>query len=277
MDVLSALNDIYTESEVDTLLSGKADTSHNHDNRYYTETEIDSQMGGKANTSHSHDDLYYTETEIDSLLSGKADTSHTHDSRYYTETEIDGLLAAKAAASHTHTVSEVSDAGTAATKDVPSSGDATISQCVLGDDSRLSNARTPTTHNHDDLYYTETEIDSLLSGKADTSHSHDQFVPKGGIIFYHSGISGASYPSGTFARCDGTGGTPDLDDKFLLPSSTAGSTGGSSTHTHTPSFSSVNVTPCGGGGTDAAQVNITLGSTNHLPPYYTLITLARIA
>jgi len=28
-------------------------------------------------------------------------------------------------------------------------------------------------HNHDDLYYTETEVDTLLAGKADTSHNHD--------------------------------------------------------------------------------------------------------
>jgi hypothetical protein len=28
-------------------------------------------------------------------------------------------------------------------------------------------------HNHDDLYYTESEVDTLLAGKADTSHTHD--------------------------------------------------------------------------------------------------------
>ena len=41
-----------------------------------------------------------------------------------------------------------------------------------GDDSRLSDARTPVSHNHDDRYYTETETDTLLAGKADTSHNH---------------------------------------------------------------------------------------------------------
>jgi len=163
------------------------------------------------------------------------------------------LSDARTPTSHSHTLSDVTDAGTAAALNVPVSGNAASGEVVKGNDTRLSDARTP------------------------TSHSHNEFVPIGGVIFYHSGISGASYPSGTFARCDGTSGTPDLDDKFLLPSSSAGSTGGSSTHTHTPSFSSVNVTPCGGGGTDAAQVDITIGSTNHLPPYYTLITLARIA
>ena len=31
----------------------------------------------------------------------------------------------------------------------------------------------PLTHNHDDRYYTETEVDTFLTGKANTSHIHD--------------------------------------------------------------------------------------------------------
>lgn len=38
--------------------------------------------------------------------------------------------------------------GTAAAKDVPSSGNASTSQVVMGNDSRLSDARTPTSHTH---------------------------------------------------------------------------------------------------------------------------------
>lgn len=36
-----AIDDYYTEDEVDMLLSGKSDTTHVHDSRYYTETEVD--------------------------------------------------------------------------------------------------------------------------------------------------------------------------------------------------------------------------------------------
>jgi hypothetical protein len=131
---------------------------HTHDDRYYTETEVDTLLSGKANTSHTHDDRYYTETEVDTLLSGKSDTghthtasnitdfttavqtvgdarysllghnhdatyaaiAHTHDDRYYTESEVDTFLAGKsdtghnhdsdyAPISHTHTVSEITD------------------------------------------------------------------------------------------------------------------------------------------------------------------------
>ena len=64
---------MYLKTEVDTKLSGKANTSHTHDDRYYTESEIDTKLNGKANTSHTHD---------------YAASSHNHDDRYYTESEI---------------------------------------------------------------------------------------------------------------------------------------------------------------------------------------------
>ena len=40
-------------------------------------------------------------------------------------------------------------------------------------DARLSDARTPTLHTHDDRYYTETETNTLLAGKSATAHTHD--------------------------------------------------------------------------------------------------------
>ena len=41
----------------------------------YTKTATDNLLSGKASSSHTHDDRYYTETEITSLLSNKANTS----------------------------------------------------------------------------------------------------------------------------------------------------------------------------------------------------------
>jgi hypothetical protein len=43
---------------------------------------------------------------------------------------------------------------------------------VITTDSRLSDARTPTAHNHDDRYYTESEIDTKLSGLPVSGHTH---------------------------------------------------------------------------------------------------------
>lgn len=53
-------------------------------------------------------------------------------------------------ANHTGTqlLSTISDAGTAASRNVPASGNAATNEVVLGSDSRLTDARTPTAHNH---------------------------------------------------------------------------------------------------------------------------------
>ena len=94
----------YTETEVDTLLVGKAAATHQHDDRYYTETEVDTLLVGKAAATHQHDDRYYTETAVDTLLVGKAAATHQHDDRYYTETEMNTLLVGKANTIHGHTL-----------------------------------------------------------------------------------------------------------------------------------------------------------------------------
>lgn len=57
-----------------TTVSGKAATSHTHDDRYYTESETDTLLAAKAAASHDHNTLYYTETETDALLDAKVDT-----------------------------------------------------------------------------------------------------------------------------------------------------------------------------------------------------------
>lgn len=52
--------------------------NHNHDERYYTESEVDSKLSEKADKSHSHSEY--------------AANAHTHDDRYYTESETDTLI-----------------------------------------------------------------------------------------------------------------------------------------------------------------------------------------
>ena len=59
----------------------------------------------------------------------------------YTYTEVGA-----AAATHTHTTSDVTGLGTAAVKNVPATGNASATQVVLGSDTRLTDARTPTSH-----------------------------------------------------------------------------------------------------------------------------------
>ena len=37
-----------------TAVNGKSDSGHTHDSRYYTESEVDTKLSGKANTSHGN-------------------------------------------------------------------------------------------------------------------------------------------------------------------------------------------------------------------------------
>lgn len=43
-------------------------SAHTHDDRYFTESEVTTLLSGKASTAHTHDDRYYTESEVDALL-----------------------------------------------------------------------------------------------------------------------------------------------------------------------------------------------------------------
>ena len=59
-----------------------ADASHLHDARYYTQTKVDTSLSGKSDIGHSHDSRYYTHTQVDNSLSSKSDITHNHDGRY---------------------------------------------------------------------------------------------------------------------------------------------------------------------------------------------------
>lgn len=48
----------------------------------------------------------------------------------------------------------------------------------------------PLNHTHDDRYYTETEVDTKLSTKSDTSHTHSNYAPKESPTF--TGIAKAT-------------------------------------------------------------------------------------
>lgn len=57
---------------------GAAASGHNHDEMYYTESEVDSKLSKKSDSTHTHDDRYYTETEMNNKLAAKADAGHVH-------------------------------------------------------------------------------------------------------------------------------------------------------------------------------------------------------
>ena len=84
----------------------------------------------------------------------------------------------------------------------------------------------------------------------------------GGIIMWSGAI--VNIPSG-YVLCNGSNGTPDLRDKFIVGSGTTyavGGTGGSLTHSHTLLYAGVLAIGTG--------PQTTTDSKNHLPPYYSL-------
>lgn len=160
-----------------------AATEHNHDGNY-------------APISHTH-----TQSEVTGLssaLSGKANTNHTH-SNYALASDLNGLseeVSGKAAASHTHTLDNISET---ATKKVmtadertklngiatgankythPTSHPATMitglaDVAMSGSYNDLSDkptSMTPKAHTHaqSDI----TGLETALSGKSDTGHTH---------------------------------------------------------------------------------------------------------
>lgn len=119
-------------SELSATVSGKANTSHTHDDRYYTETEINTKLADKSNVSHTHTGVYdvngaaanaltsanaYTDSEIETLsetVGTKANTSdltsHTGNTTVHiTSTERNNWNAAKTHANSAHAPSNAEE------------------------------------------------------------------------------------------------------------------------------------------------------------------------
>jgi hypothetical protein len=93
------------------------------------------------------------QTDLQTALNGKSNTSHTHTS--YASIIHNHVKADITDFTHTHTESDISDLQ-----------DYALS--THNHDTEYS----AITHTHDDRYYTETETNTLLSGKSDTTHTH---------------------------------------------------------------------------------------------------------
>ena len=103
--------------------------------------------------------------EIENKPSTFTPSAHTHDDRYYTETEVNNLLGGKAASNHNHNSTYL---GISAKAESAKSADSVAWANVSGKPSTFA----PSSHTHDDRYYTETEVNNLLGGKANSSHTH---------------------------------------------------------------------------------------------------------
>lgn len=146
---------------------GAATTSHSHNDIYYTESEIDTKLSSKADASHSHDDVYYTESEVDAKLANKADDTHNHDGAYDTKGSADNAL------NEAKTYAD-SAAGKVKNDLLNGAGGAYDTLKELGDliDENtdaisalevIASGKSDLNHNHNDIYNTKIEIDNKVS------------------------------------------------------------------------------------------------------------------
>jgi hypothetical protein len=177
------------------LTDSRTPTAHTHVKADIT----DFSDADYAAAVHTH-----TKSQITDFSDGDyAAAVHTH-----TKSDITDFNDADyAAASHTHTLSEVTDAGTAAALNVAASGDAAVGEVVKGNDSRLADARTPTSHTHP--ISAIVNLQAELNGKAATFHSH----AISDVTGLQTALDGKASSSHTHAIADVTGLQTALDGK----------------------------------------------------------------
>lgn len=129
------------------------------------------QLNLKADIDHNHNDIYYTEVEIDTLLANKSDKTHKHDGEYdVLGSAIEALNSAKSYAD-----SVANEKANAIKNDLLNgAGDAYDTLKELGDliDENtdaiealetIASNKADVSHTHNDIYYTENEIDNKIS------------------------------------------------------------------------------------------------------------------
>ena len=192
------------EATLQANIDKKSNEGHNHDGRYYTESEIDGKVEALQEeiaeaVETEADRAKAAETTLQANIDKKANSGHTHDDRYYTETEIntkisnlqseidsDVLVETNRAKAAENTLQANIDkkADKSHGNHVPATETANNAKFLRNDNTwatvtPANIGAAASVHSHNDLYYTETEIDSkvttlngLIDGKADKSHGN---------------------------------------------------------------------------------------------------------
>ena len=198
--------DYYTKDELDDLLAAnllaandytddglvlKADLEHTH-----ILADI-LQSGATDGQVMTWDDLLgewiaaspITGVTDHGLLTGLADDDHTQyhndtrgDARYYTQAQVDTFLSGKANSAHTHPLADLTQSAATSGQVATWSGTAWVPQTPVtgvSDHGGLTGlADDDHTQYHNDTrgdarYYTQSQVTTFLSGKANTVHTHD--------------------------------------------------------------------------------------------------------
>lgn len=158
--------DVYSKAEVSAELNKKSNTAHNHDSAYYKKTEVDGKLGKKADLINGLIPSSQLPSYVDDVL------EYNTRAQFPTTWEKGKIYIA------IDDDSQWRWTGTAYKKMVssPWSTDAIAegSQNLYFTEARAKgavqselNGKADSSHNHDDRYYTETEINTKLWSKAD--------------------------------------------------------------------------------------------------------------
>jgi hypothetical protein len=153
------------EAALQSAINGKANSSHNHDDRYYTETEINNTLANFESAINEAfgelEDAYEAaDIALQTAIDGKSPLGHSHDDRYFTETEVTNKLAEKSDVGHDH-------ADLYYDKDEMNTRFTNMGNAFNGMANSLAN-KADKVHTHDDRYYTETEIDGKVEDIIDS-------------------------------------------------------------------------------------------------------------
>ena len=176
----------HTIANVDGLqsaLDGKAASGHTHNDTYYTETEVDTMLSGKANTSHTH--TIANITNLQSTLDGKAAASHgTHVSYSTTTPVMDGSASVGTASTvarsdHKHPTDTSRAAQSSLdshTSNKSNPHGVTLTQLGVTSTAAELNALDGITATVTELNYVDgvtSNIQTQLNGKAASGHTHN--------------------------------------------------------------------------------------------------------
>ena len=165
---LELLEDVVdTKANSTHVHSEYASSSHSHTD-YATQIALDAlseEVDEKANTVHNHTEYALSSHSHDEYAS----ISHNH-SEYASSTHSHDNYASS---SHSH--NEYSVTGHDHDEDYALIDHAHTDYATITSFDELSavvSGKANVSHSHDDLYYTETEVDTMLADKADASHVH---------------------------------------------------------------------------------------------------------
>lgn len=191
-DLKTLVGTTAVSTQIANAIAGKSDVGHTHDDQYYTEAEIDTKLSGKSDTSHTHDS-YVNQNAFGKVKVGSSTITADSTTDTLTLTAGDNI---------TLTPDTSGDSVTITAKDTvythPTSGvtAGTYKSVTVDANGHVTKGTNPTTlagygitdaaakdhtheyaasgHDHNDVYYTETEIDSKFNTLVGTTSVSSQ-------------------------------------------------------------------------------------------------------